>query len=417
MLSHTKSTLKVLLLSSTLLFLGCSSKSITPQKQAEIAKFTVNDINTQIDKIDKAQKVDNLSFFAPKTFKQAESSAYQALEMYKRQKDTADIFDKVQQSKKLLAKAYDTKALIQKELAPLLDYRRKFEVLHASKLYNDEYQDINENILTMIQDLDDGDGMDAFDIRDETLTMARNLYSKIKISTNLHSVTEILNSIDSDIAPQSFQKAKSVYEKAKFTINKFPDNEEQIQTLSAEALNMALYAQTIELETKKMSDLDDSDMELYLVNLHERLVVIDQKLEHNNKFKTLSLETKFSRIKKLITKLIDENHTMKVKNKNLLKQNQEVDSENKELNKQLAKIGNQNIVLEAKVTTLDKENQQYKISSRANQDIISTLKTELENIHNNTNTVKEEKIKEETKIQENKIQEKLEKKAPAKTLH
>ena len=393
---------KITLLSVGIIsFVGCASKSIDPYKQEKIAKFTVNDINNQIKKVKDAQAFDNLSFFAPKTFQEAKTSAYNALTMYQEHNDMEDIFDKVQESKKLLTKAYDQKALILKELAPLLEYKSKFEMLHASTLYHDEYEEIKENISTMIQDLDDGEGVDAFSIRDETLQMARNLYSKIKISTNLHSVKEILNNIDPDVAPRSFQKAKNVYEKAKFTINKFPDNEEQINTISAEALNMALYAQTIELETKKMSDLEESTMELYLINLHDKLLSIDKKLETNNKFKTLSLESKFARIKKLISQLVDTNQQIKEKNNNLTTKNQQLSSENIELNKQLTEIGDQNVVLEAQVSTLDKENQQYKLSSQANQEIISTLKTELENIHNDTKKLKDEiKVKTPKKVQE-----------------
>lgn len=378
MKNYVKTISGLIFVSATVLnFTGCLGKNaVSPQKQVAINKFKIDDINIQIKEVNKAKKIDNLMFFSPVNFKKAEDLAYKSLEMKKDGEDIADIYDSVQESKQFLVKAYNTKKLIQKELSTLLEYKEKFDKLHASKLYKEQYEDIDENIKDMINDVDNDEGISSFDIREETLLEAKSLYSKIKISNNLHSVKDILQNIDREIAPALFQKAKTAYEKAKFTINKFPDNDELINNVSTEALNSALYAQTIELESKKLMTLEDESIEFYLLNLHEYLINIDNKIEKNDKFKTSSIESKFNKIKKLVSKIVDNNLVLLTTNKKLTEQNIE---NNKNLQAKIDELTAQNLSLTTKIATLNADMLKSKNSELATQNnFIKAQKTILE---------------------------------------
>lgn len=378
MKNYVKTISGLIFVSATILsFTGCLGKNaVSPQKQVAINKFKVEDINIQIKEVNKAKKIDNLMFFSPVNFKKAEDLAYKSLEMKKDGEEIADIYDSVQESKQFLEKAYNTKKLIQKELSTLLEYKEKFDKLHASKLYKEQYENINENIKEMINDVDNDEGISSFDIREETLQEAKALYSKIKISNNLHSVKNILQNIDKEIAPALFQKAKAAYEKAKFTINKFPDNDELINNVSTEALNSALYAQTIELESKKLMTLEDESIEFYLSNLHEYLISIDNKLEKNDKFKTSSIESKFNKIKKLVSKIVDTNLVLLTTNKKLTIQSIEDNNNSKT---KIDELTTQNLSLSAKIATLNAEMLKSKNSELAIQNnFIKAQKTILE---------------------------------------
>ncbi|MEA2092144.1 MAG: hypothetical protein U9O83_07255, partial [Campylobacterota bacterium] len=167
-------------------------------------------------------------------------------------------------------------------------------------------------------DIEDGEGIKSFENREQTLVDSKILYSKIKVSSNLHSVEEILKLVDQNIVPQSYQKANTAYINAKFTINKFPDDEKIIKEKTREALDEALYAQTIEMESKKLIGLEEN-VELFVRDQHEKLNIIFTSLDNKNqKFKTLSYSSKISKLRNDILKIIDDRKSLKSKNKNLI---------------------------------------------------------------------------------------------------
>ena len=365
----------ILLGSVIVSFNACSAKNeISPKKKAEIALFKAEDIRDQIQKVKTADEVDNLIFFAPISFKKAEDLAYTALEMQQATKSMTEIYDVIQKSKQFLTKAYNTKKLVKKELSTVLDYKEKLDLLHASKLFKEKYESINSNILTMIKDVDEGEGIDAFDSRDDTLREARELFSELKISSNLHLVKEIIENMDDELAPALFQKAKSTYEKAKFTINKFPDNDELITKVSQEALNSALYAQVIAHESKKIMHLKDENIEFYISNIHNHLIEIYKEIEESDKFSTISIESKLNRIKKQISEIIENN-------KNLVLTNQELttDKENSvtlknELNSKIEELSTTNSSLKTQVDTANIDMLKSKNAELILQKTIAELK-------------------------------------------
>lgn len=296
---------------------GCGGSSVSPVQQDRQASLGLEDIKKNIQDVKNAKNIDKLDFYAPKNLAKAENHAYKALDMYNDKDNNSDIREEVKLSKSYLAKGYKVKTILQKELNDVFSYKEKLESLHAQELFNDEYSDISESITDMISDMEDGKGMESFDAREQTLIDAKILYSKIKVSSNLHTVDEVLNSIDEDIAPLSYEKAKATYANATFTINKFPDDEKITKEKTEEALDEALYAQTIERESKKLLDLDDN-VELFVTDEHDKLSSIYTIIDKDDrKFRTLSYSSKTSRLKKSITKMIEEKKSLEGEISNL----------------------------------------------------------------------------------------------------
>lgn len=346
---------------------GCfgGPDAVDPARQSQLAQFSTQDVEAQVAKVKSARENDNLAYYAPITFKQAQEYAYNALEMQKNKDDLSDIFDEVQKSKKILAKAYSTKSLVDKELAEVLSYKIRLDELHAIQLFKDEYTEILDNISEMIEAVDNDQGIESFSLREETLQKEKQLYSRMKISTNLHSVEAVLNSIDAEIAPKAFQKAKSTYDSAKFTINKFPDDEVMINKVSTAALNEALYAQTIEKETKKLLDIARENVEYYITDLHDKLIDLYNMLDSNDKFRTFSLESKFAEIKKELAELV--------------KAKKELDAQNKILNETVAKNETTISDLKTQVDTFTKKNSDLEQKALAsNKDILQAKDVQID---------------------------------------
>jgi hypothetical protein len=326
---------------------GCGAK-LTPMQQEKIATFGIQDIEKNIQDVKDAKNNEMLDFYAPKNFVEAQTLAYKALSMFKNEEQTIDVYETVASSKEYLTKAYSSKTIIQKELSQLLSYKNKLDELHAKELFNDEYMDIYKTINEMINAIDEGDGISALDDRDETLLKARELYSKMKVASNLHAVEVILQSINQDTAPKSYQKAESVYKNAKFTINKFPDDDKIIQEVSQEALNEALYAQTIERETKKLIDIK-KDIELYIKNEHDKLIDIYIVLNNDNKFRTLSYSSKISQLKEQVVKIQESLKTLQTQNQNFSTDSQRDKQTIEDLTSKIIDLQSKLGILEAKV--------------------------------------------------------------------
>jgi len=334
---------------------GCSSGNLTPMQEEKLSSFSITDIQAHIDNIKKAKTVDKLDFYSYKNFSKAQSFAYEAMSINNSHADKMDVYNMVEESKKYLQAAYNSKQIIENRLNKVLLYKVKLDKLHARELFSDEYNDISENITKMMHDIDDGDGIEAFKPRDETLQMAQVLYSKIKVSSSLHNVQAILNTIDSNISPKSYQKALEKFKNAKFTINKFPDDENMIKEVTVEAFKEAKYAQAIAKEVKKFLNLDDA-FELYIINKHEKISEIQKSVDKNDTtFRTLSYNSKIATLRDLILKKMQILDSLATLNATLLitkKTNQKTILELKEkLNTQLAN----NKLLQNKIETLNSD--------------------------------------------------------------
>ncbi|CAI6151303.1 MAG: hypothetical protein SPLUMA1_SPLUMAMAG1_01254 [uncultured Sulfurimonas sp.] len=334
---------------------GCSSGSLTLMQEEKLSSFSITDIQAHIDNIKKAKTVDKLDFYSYKNFFKAESLAYEAMSMNNSHADKMEVYNMVEESKKYLQAAYNSKQIIENRLNKVLLYKVKLDKLHARELFSDEYNDISENITQMMHDIDDGDGIEAFKPRDETLQMAQVLYSKIKVSSNLHDVQAILNTIDSNVSPKSYQKALEKFKNAKFTINKFPDDENMIKEVTVEAFKEAEYAQAIAKEVKKLLNLDDA-FELYIINKHEKISEIQKSVDKNGTtFKTLSYNSKIATLRDLILKKMKTLDRLATLNTTLLsteKTNQKTILELKEkLNTQLVN----NKLLQNKIEILNSD--------------------------------------------------------------
>ena len=317
---------------------GCGAASLTPMQQEKLLGFNTADIQANVDNVKKAKLVDNLDFYSYKKFSEAEALAYQALSMNSDGTERIEVYNKVQESKKYLLEAYNSKQIIEKELSNILAYKKKLDELHAKELFNDEYSEISDNLTKMMQDIDDREGIKAFEPRDETLLMIQALYSKIRVSSNLHNVQAIMNSIDSSVAQKSYQKAQAQLKNAEFTINKYPDDEKMIEEVSNEALAEALYAQAVAKEVTKLSSSEEN-MELYVLNEHEKLVEIYKSIDANvSTFRTLSYSSKVASLRDVVAKrtntlksLTAENSALKISleenQKNITQLNQKVDAQ------------------------------------------------------------------------------------------
>lgn len=296
---------------------GCGG-AVSPMQQEKLTNFGVADIQKNIQNVKDAKNIAKLDFYSPNNLSNATDYAYEALSMHKDNDDKADIYEKVKLSKQYLASAYNVKSIIKKELKEILVYKEKLDTLHANELFNDEYSDISESIADMINGIEEGEGIKSFEDREETLMKSKALFSKIKVSSSLHIAKEILQSINQDIVPITYKQANAVYENAKFAITKFPDDEKIIKEKTQEVLNEALYAQTIQKESKKLIDLD-TNVELFVKDKHEKLINIYNLInKENQKFRTLSYSSKVSKLKDITKHMIQERKSLKSENEVLL---------------------------------------------------------------------------------------------------
>lgn len=332
---------------------GCGGAALTPMQEEKLLSFGIVDIQANIDNIKKAREVDNLDFYSYKNFVEAEDAAYEALKMNNSGQDKIEVHNRVEQSKIALAKAYNSKQIIDKELANVLMYKKRLDDLHAQNLFPDAYSDISENITQMTHDIDDGEGIEAFEPRDETLIMVQTLYSKIKVSSNLHNVEAIMNSIDSSIAPKSYQKAQEKLKSAKFTINKFPDDEKMIEEVSKEALSEALYAQAIAKEVNKLTNTEEH-IELYVTNEHEKLIEIYKTLASDeSNFRSLAYNSKVSTLRDTIEQKSVALESLTAQNALLTKSKEQNQQSLKELSEKLDENREERRVLTSKIELLN----------------------------------------------------------------
>lgn len=384
---------------------GCGAK-ITPVQQEKIATFRLQDIEKNIQDVKDAKNKETLDFYSPQNFVKAQTLAYKALNMFKEEGKTIDVYETVTLSKEYLTKAYSSKTIIQKELSQLLSYKSQLDELHAKELFNDEYMDIYDTTNEMINAIDEGDGISALDDRDETLLKAKELYSKMKVSSNLHAVVVILKSIDQDIVPKTYQKAESVYKNAKFTINKFPDDKKMIQKVSQEALHEALYAQMIERETKKIRDLEEG-IELYVKDEHDKLTDIYNVLKNDNNYKTLSYSSKVLQLKEQVIKTEESLKTLQIANQNFLVASQRDKHTIEELNSTIANSQSKLGMLEAKIATSNTQLLKIKDGSLSTNKKLIDAQNQIVSLQKNVEEAKISETRKATKIVS--LQEKLNK--------
>ncbi len=344
---------------------GCGGASVSPVEHDKLLNFGINNIERNIQNIKDAKDVAKLNFYSPKNLAKAENCAYKALDMHKDKDNKSDIYQQVELSKKYLAKGYKLKTIVKEELKNVFIYKQKMDALHAKELFNSEYSNIYENITDMISNVENGEGIESFKNREETLIKSKKLYSKIKVSSNLHSVKEILNSIDQDIAPQSYQKAIETYQNAEFIINKFPDDEKVIKEKTQEALNEALFAQTIERESKNLMNMEEK-IELFVRNEHEKLNAIYLLTDKKNlKFRTLSYNSKTSKLKDITIAITEEKEVFQNEISRLIKAMTKILKDKKAL-----KDENKSLIAKAKISKksildLNKKFQQQKLKTRS----------------------------------------------------
>jgi hypothetical protein len=224
---------------------------------------------------------DELLFYAPISIEKAKDFYEEAQEAELKDEKMVNYLN----AKKSLENAYETKKLVLKYLADVIDIDKRMQKQNTKAIFPDRYSEFQDDFKELRETIDEGKASEALEDKKEVMEEAKDLYGDAVVYRNINKAKQILENMEDEdldeLAPQHFQQAQELYKQARLQIKKEPDNQELIERVSKRANEAALYAHTIAKDIFNFRELSKDEQEAYFAKLHRKLAKLNSKEDEN----------------------------------------------------------------------------------------------------------------------------------------
>jgi hypothetical protein len=280
-----KSSLLSLIVSGILLS-GCANNQIAntdilsqqAKEQAINSTLSPQEAILNSAKLIEKSQTDQLHFFAPLHFSEAQEALTEAQDLLNSKAENALVLEQTFKVDSLLKAAYNNKATVLSTLKKSLNHKQVLEELGSPDVLPEAYQDTVDDLKDLIKEIEGGYMDKALQGQAKLLS----LMTEVEIATlkkqhlsAVESMIDKADSIDADeYAEKTFAQAEQILESAILFIEKNYKDREAVRKNSLAALNAASHAYFIAQEATELVELKRADAEkkaLYFESLLERV--------------------------------------------------------------------------------------------------------------------------------------------------
>ena len=294
--------LNLLVIVAITMFTGCvGTKVLTPEEQEAVRLFDVSKISELGLELKKGIDEDELLFYAPLSIEKVKELYADAME----EEDKIKKMSAYNSAKEILANAYKNKSLVKQHLVEVADIDKSMKEQNTNTVFASRYNDFYEDYMDLIVMIDKGKTTEVLEDKIEVMTDANELYGDTVVFNNIENVKRLLKKMQDDgfdaLAPVNYEKATKLYESTRLSIKGDAFNVELVKKLSQEAIEAAVFAQTLARDVSILSKLNEEDYENYFVRLHTSLSSLNPD-EIDNTILPYPINEKISHLKALLEK-------------------------------------------------------------------------------------------------------------------
>ena len=285
--------MKTLALFAVLLFVsGCASVEklddnivMSETENAEYAGKSIDELLLFMDQLMTQARADELTTYAPRHYKLASDEAGNTTVIAKKApgpETKNKVIIGIAKVRRYLEKSARIKATVLRELKDVYDEKAYMISHNISRDYASDYDDILDDIETIIKYYELGDEKAAIEARTRLLAVMKKLEGMAMVTRRLQEARNTLEKVDDegldDYAPKSYQLAKSALAHAKDVIMTDPRNTVAVDSVASEATIMSKHAYQVGTAVVSLQKINKDEMEIIILDEEDRLSRIAKAL-------------------------------------------------------------------------------------------------------------------------------------------
>ena len=288
---------------------------LSAEETAQLSRKTVAEMVSEAEATVRKAHSAEFDFYAPGTLDRMERQLRDIQESGKNpDADKARLFAMTKAVEQNLQSGQSNKALVQSQLAGVLEQKQVIEKLNAAQLYPRDYKNSMESVIGLIRNIESGKPDNARSSTPSVMEDMRKLEIRIVKGVVLGRAAAFLaEARDKDAkekARKTYEEASLAYDRAIKLIDTNPRDQEQIASLGGQATLLAQRCVRIAEEVAKLQEIKPKEMEVVVLEQERRMQRVAEALRQGD-IRDQSLNNQSLALAKAAEKLYDQTDRQK----------------------------------------------------------------------------------------------------------
>jgi hypothetical protein len=292
-MKHTLRLLPITALLTASLMTGCATKvanldyiELESNKDAAMADESAAKSIQRAQMNIELGKTEDLAYYAPRHLKIAQDKLITARSMHTSGDPDGEVKPIAMMSKKTIEAGLKNKKVVISTLRPALKHKQKLLEIKANKYYPEDYNNIAETMVKLIDLIEDGKIAEAQKGQRELLPLMHanevNTIEFIQLQPIKDQLENIKGKGGDSIAPSSWAVAQRSLLKAQDVIGKTPRAKKQIMSATHDAQRAADHANVITDFSNEINNANSDNAEAIALKVERWLYRVSVALKHDD---------------------------------------------------------------------------------------------------------------------------------------